>query len=111
MNPAQFIAKWARVELAERAASQEQFIDLCRLLGQPTPAEQDATGAEFTFEKYTPVTGGASTGAAGDHGFAESRPCSCAAVAVTDFSAPTGPRNVAAGGAPAAALRAVRNPW
>jgi len=63
MNPSEFIAKWAPVQLAERAASQEHFIDLCRLLGQPTPAEQDATGAEFTFEKFTAVTGGVSAGA------------------------------------------------
>jgi hypothetical protein len=71
MNPAEFVVKWARVELAERAASQEHFLDLCRLLSQPTPAEHDATGAEFTFEKYTPVTGGASAGAMGEHGFAD----------------------------------------
>jgi hypothetical protein len=109
MNPAEFIVKWARVELAERAASQEHFLDLCRLLGQPTPAEHDATGAEFTFEKYTPVTGGASAGAAGDHGFAESRPCGCSIVIMSDFSAPTGPRNVATGGA--TPFSASRNPW
>lgn len=50
-TPAQFVAKWSRVELSERAASQEHFLDLCRLLHQPTPAEHDATGAEYTFEK------------------------------------------------------------
>jgi hypothetical protein len=32
MTPAQFIAKWSLVELSEVAASQEHFIDLCRLL-------------------------------------------------------------------------------
>jgi hypothetical protein len=32
-----FVAKWSQVELSERAASQEHFLDLCRLLGQPTP--------------------------------------------------------------------------
>ena len=57
MNPAEFVAKWSPVELPERAASQEHFIDLCRLLGQPTPAEHDATGAEYTFEKGVAVTG------------------------------------------------------
>jgi len=61
LTPAQFVAKWKPVELSERAASQEHFIDLCRLLGQPTPAEHDATGAEYTFEN----------GAAGDRGFAD----------------------------------------
>ncbi len=59
MTPQQFVAKWRNVELSERAASQEHFIDLCRLLGQPTPAEHDATGAEYTFEKGVAVTAGA----------------------------------------------------
>ncbi|MBN2560805.1 MAG: transposase, partial [Phycisphaerae bacterium] len=70
-TPAQFVAKWSRTELTERAASQEHFIDLCRLLGQPTPAEQDATGAEYAFEKGVLTTGAASKGAQGDHGFAD----------------------------------------
>jgi type II restriction/modification system DNA methylase subunit YeeA len=71
MNPAEFIAKWARTELPERAASQEHFIDLCRLLGQPTPAEHDATGAEYTFEKGVAVTAPASKGSKGEGGFAD----------------------------------------
>ena len=71
IGPAQFIAKWQRVTLAERSASQEHFIDLCRLLGQPTPAEHDATGAEFTFEKGVRVTSGASRGSKGEGGFAD----------------------------------------
>ncbi len=28
-----FVEKWAGVELSERAASHEHFIDLCRLIG------------------------------------------------------------------------------
>lgn len=71
MTPAKFIAKWAPVRLPERAASQEHFIDLCRLLGQPTPAEHDATGAEYTFEKGVTVTGAASRGSKGDSGYAD----------------------------------------
>jgi len=75
MTPAAFVAKWSRVNLPERAASQEHFIDLCRLLGQPTPAEHDATGAEYAFEKGVEVTGGAAGGASkgskGDRGFAD----------------------------------------
>ena len=70
-TPAQFIAKWKRATLPERAASQEHFIDLCRLLGQPTPAEHDATGAEYTFEKGVTVTGPASAGSKGESGFAD----------------------------------------
>lgn len=71
LTPAQFVAKWKPVELSERAASQEHFIDLCRLLGQPTPADHDATGAEYAFEKGVTTTAGASRGAAGDRGFAD----------------------------------------
>ena len=36
--------------LKERSAAQEHFIDLCRLVGHPTPAESDPTGTQFTFE-------------------------------------------------------------
>ena len=71
MTPAQFIAKWAKVTLSERAASQEHFIDLCRLIGQPTPAEHDATGAEYTFDKGVKVTAPASKGSKGESGFAD----------------------------------------
>ena len=34
------------------------FIDLCRLFGHPTPAEDDPTGERFTFEKGVVKTGG-----------------------------------------------------
>jgi hypothetical protein len=71
ITPAQFVAEWSRVDLPERAASQKHFIDLCRLLGQPTPAEQDATGAQYTFEKGVTVTGPASRGSAGQYGYAD----------------------------------------
>ena len=71
MTPPEFIAKWAKVTLSERAASQEHFIDLCRLIGQPTPAEHDATGAEYTFDKGVKVTAPASKGSKGESGFAD----------------------------------------
>ena len=47
----EFIAKWRASELKERAASQEHFIDLCRLLDEPTPAEADPTGDRYCFER------------------------------------------------------------
>ncbi|MBX3382652.1 MAG: class I SAM-dependent DNA methyltransferase [Phycisphaeraceae bacterium] len=71
MTPAQFVDKWKRVQLPERAASQEHFIDLCRMLGQPTPADHDATGAEYAFEKGVEVSGSASKGSKGERGFAD----------------------------------------
>ena len=51
MTPAQFIAKWRTVELKERSASQEHFIDLCRMLGEPTPAAADPKGERYCFER------------------------------------------------------------
>lgn len=71
LTPAAFVAKWSPVVLSERAASQEHFIDLCRLLGQPTPAGYDATGADYAFEKGANVTGPASKTSKGDTGFAD----------------------------------------
>ena len=51
MTPYEFITKWRASELKERSASQEHFIDLCRLLGEPTPAEADPTGETYCFER------------------------------------------------------------
>ena len=51
VTPAAFIAKWRASELKERSGSQEHFIDLCRLLGEPTPAEADPSGARYCFER------------------------------------------------------------
>ena len=50
MTPGAFIAKWRTSELKESAAAQEHFIDLCRLLGEPTPAEADPAGEWYCFE-------------------------------------------------------------
>ena len=51
MTPAEFITKWRVSELKERSASQEHFIDLCRLLDEPTPAQADPTGEHYCFER------------------------------------------------------------
>ena len=51
MTPSEFISKWRVSELKERSASQEHFIDLCRLLGEPTPAQADPTGDWYCFER------------------------------------------------------------
>ena len=51
VTPSDFIAKWRPSELKERSASQEHFIDLCRLLGEPTPAEADPAGERYCFER------------------------------------------------------------
>jgi len=51
MTPGAFIAKWRASELKESSASQEHFIDLCRLLVEPTPAEADPAGEWYCFER------------------------------------------------------------
>lgn len=51
MTIPEFIAKWRKVELKERSAAQEHFLDLCRLFEHPTPAAADPTGEIFCFEK------------------------------------------------------------
>jgi hypothetical protein len=45
MTPDQFIDKWTGVTLKERSSAHEHFLDLCRLLEEPSPAEADKTGA------------------------------------------------------------------
>jgi len=47
MTAAEFKKKWSRYQGKESAAYQEHFIDLCRLLGQPTPVEADPSGNDF----------------------------------------------------------------
>jgi hypothetical protein len=68
MTPDEFVQKWSRTDLSERAASHEHFLDLCHLLDQPTPAEADATGEDYCFEKHVKVVGSASKG---DYGFVD----------------------------------------
>ncbi|HVP12702.1 MAG TPA: DNA methyltransferase, partial [Phycisphaerae bacterium] len=58
MTPQQFIAKWRPVNLTERSAAQQHFLDLCELLGQPKPAEADPEGAWYTFERGVRKSGG-----------------------------------------------------
>src|SRR5688572_29774313 len=57
MNMPEFVQKWSASERAERAAAQEHFIDLCGLLGQPTP-NSDPTGERYAFEKGVAKTAG-----------------------------------------------------
>jgi hypothetical protein len=58
MTPEAFIAKWQPNIRHERAACHEHFIDLCGVLGEPTP-NTDPTGARYAFEKgAVKATGG-----------------------------------------------------
>jgi hypothetical protein len=58
MTPAEFALKWMGSTQTERAASQEHFIDLCRMLGVPTPNEADSAGHDYAFEKGAEKVGG-----------------------------------------------------
>ncbi len=58
MTVAEFIAKWRKVELKERSASQTHFIDLCRVFDHPDPVTADPTGENFCFEKGAAKHGG-----------------------------------------------------
>ena len=51
MTPQQFVEKWQRANLTERSACQQHFLDLCELLGQLKPAEDDPDGTRYTFER------------------------------------------------------------
>ncbi len=54
-----FVAKWKAASLSERSSYQQHFLDLCSLLDVTPPAEEDPTGASFTFEKgVTKADGG-----------------------------------------------------
>lgn len=58
MTPQEFIAKWQAVDLSERSACQQHFLDLCELLGQPKPAAADPDGEWYTFERGVEKTDG-----------------------------------------------------
>jgi len=58
LNASEFIRKWKDVQLSEKSACHEHFLDLCNLFDHPTPAEVDKTGDSFTFEKGTEKHGG-----------------------------------------------------
>ena len=58
MTPQQFIKKWKASTLKERSAAHEHFIDLCRVLGEDTPAQADPHGTSYCFEKGAKKTGG-----------------------------------------------------
>jgi type II restriction/modification system DNA methylase subunit YeeA len=58
MTVTEFIAKWGKVQLTERSAAQQHFLDLCELFEHPKPAAADPTGESFTFEKGAAKQGG-----------------------------------------------------
>jgi hypothetical protein len=51
MRAEDFVRKWLDATLNERQAAQSHFIDLCRVLDVPTPAEADPSGKTYAFER------------------------------------------------------------
>ncbi len=51
MTPQEFVAKWRPAEVKESAGYAEHFIDVCRLIGHPTPVEADPKAEWFTLQK------------------------------------------------------------
>ena len=62
MIPDEFVAKWRENARRENASSQEHFLDLCALVGVPTPNAPGIVVADYTFEAVATRT---STGGAG----------------------------------------------
>ncbi len=58
MTANEFIKKWQGVQLKEKSAYQEHFLDLCKLVEHPSPVETDKEGVAFCFEKGAIKTGG-----------------------------------------------------
>jgi hypothetical protein len=58
MTVTEFIIKWRKVELTERSAAQQHFLDLCEVFDHPKPADVDPTGESFTFERGAAKHGG-----------------------------------------------------
>ncbi len=58
MDAAQFVAKWQRVELTERSAAQQHYLDLCDVFDHPKPADADPAGTWYTFERKVEKAGG-----------------------------------------------------
>lgn len=58
MTPELFIDKWRLADLTERAAAHSHFIDLCRVLGEPSPTDADPKGERYAFERGATKTSG-----------------------------------------------------
>lgn len=58
MSPSDFVAKWKSVTQTERATAQSHFNDLCELLGEPKPLDDDPKGERYAFEKGASKAGG-----------------------------------------------------
>ena len=74
LTPRGFAQKWRENETKEKTASQEHFIDLCRMLGEPTPNEPDPTGASYALGKAVKKSSGETVSQTAESSSAPSRP-------------------------------------
>src|SRR5665213_3970290 len=51
LSVADFVNRWKINANTERASAQSHFLDLCDMLGEPSPAASDAVGERYAFEK------------------------------------------------------------
>jgi hypothetical protein len=58
ITPTAFIKKWRKSDLGERQTAQEHFLDICSLIGHPSPVHEDPKGEFFAFEKGANKLGG-----------------------------------------------------
>lgn len=58
LTPQDFVSKWKRSTAREKQIYQQHFLDLCELVGHPTPAAFDPTGTRFAFEMGVEKTSG-----------------------------------------------------
>src|SRR5690349_2108029 len=58
LPPPEFIARWEKVKLPEKAAAQSHFNDLCDMIGHEKPVVADPAGEWFTFERGAQKIGG-----------------------------------------------------
>jgi type II restriction/modification system DNA methylase subunit YeeA len=58
ITPQDFVSKWKRAAAREKQSVQEHFLDLCQLVGHPTPIEDDPSGTRFAFEMGAAKSGG-----------------------------------------------------
>jgi type II restriction/modification system DNA methylase subunit YeeA len=58
LTPQDFVSKWKRAAAREKQSVQEHFLDLCQLVGHPTPIEDDPSGMRYAFEMGAAKSGG-----------------------------------------------------
>jgi type II restriction/modification system DNA methylase subunit YeeA len=64
-TPQEFVAKWKKINLTERASAQTHFNELCDLLGVTKPLDEDPKGEWYTFERGATKIGGKKSGSQG----------------------------------------------